>query len=241
MKNILLFLFTIIFLSNCQNYKPIKGNNIIGESVRTVPSFERVISEISGDVVINCTEGSAYSCVVKCETNIAPIILTDVAQNELVITYKDNANISTNQKIEINITCPTLISAKLLGSGNIDLKGHLLSKKFDCNQMGSGNINLENAAIENLRINLSGSGNINFKNSTAINSEYALKGSGNIDAQTSPTKFCKIKLEGSGVISSFVLDSLDAELNGSGIINYKGTPKAINKVNNGSGQIVNNE
>jgi Putative auto-transporter adhesin, head GIN domain len=237
MKKIIILLCCISTLFACKNYRSIKGNGEIIIQQREIVPFEKVLSEIAGDIIITCQAGEKYSCVIEAESNLVPLFETKVAQNELVITYKDNANVNATKPITIKITCPQLIGTKLLGSGNLTVNGTILSPKFDASQMGSGNIDLNNATIGALRVNLSGSGEITLKNCTSLNAEYALLGSGNINANGNATKTCKAKITGSGTIDAVVTDTLDAEITGSGDIDYEGNPTVINKTITGSGGI----
>jgi Putative auto-transporter adhesin, head GIN domain len=237
MKKIICALICFTLMGACKNYRSIKGNGTVTTQQRDIVPFEKVLSEIAGDVIITCQAGEKYACVIEAESNLIPLFETKVAQNELVITYKDNANINSTKPITIKITCPQLLGTKLLGSGNLTADGTVLSPKFDASQMGSGNIYVNNATIGALRLNLSGSGEITLKNCTSLNAEYALLGSGNINATGNATKICKAKLTGSGTIDAVVTDTIDAEITGSGDINYEGNAVVINKTITGSGEI----
>jgi hypothetical protein len=64
-----------------------------------------------------------------------------------------------------------------------------------------------------------------------------LSGSGNIDAADVMSQAVKASVAGSGTIKIWVNGSLDADVEGSGDVYYKGTPSSIHKSVTGSGSV----
>ena len=111
------------------------------------------------------------------------------------------------------------ISAKLIGSGDIDLSELSGTEKLTLLLTGSGDINCKTnrSDINNLSAELTGSGDINC---SGINSKNAI-----------------VKLVGSGDCTVNVESSLESYISGSGDIRYKGNPSITKKIS-GSGEVV---
>jgi len=68
-------------------------------------------------------------------------------------------------------------------------------------------------------------------------SSFSITGSGNIKAFDYLVQEVNCKIIGSGNIETLVINSLDANVVGSGDISYRGEPKSINRNITGSGKL----
>lgn len=189
------------------------SGNVISET-RNVSGFDSVMLEGSGDVTISF--GGSESVVVKADDNIVPLIETTVQNGRLVISTKNNTNITTRDGIHVAVTVKSLKGVSLKGSGDIkvtDLTG------------------------SNVTVELPGSGNITVTG-TADSVNISLAGSGNIYCDGLQARSATISLNGSGNINAYASENLQATLSGSGTIRYSGNPSQVNKSVTGSGMIT---
>ena len=102
--------------------------------------------------------------------------------------------------------------------------------------MGSGDVTLNNVEIGTLNTSIKGSGKLNVSGS--IDKHVCeIRGSGDLNALEAPTRELYIKIKGSGSARVHVLELLNAEITGSGKLEYKGDP-LLESVVTGSGVIL---
>jgi hypothetical protein len=212
-----LFLIAAFLFSACTvsigSKEIIQGSGVAASETRSAQGFTSV--ELAGSAEVRITFGEQESVVVEADENLLPYITTKVSQGSLVIGVKSNTNLSTNLGIRVHVTMKRLEKAHLTGSGSIDVTGMQANTvKFDL--PGSGNINASGLA-ETVNISLGGSGNILC---------------GDVQAGSAA-----IQLSGSGNITVFASESLEATIQGSGNIRYRGSPAKVDKSVPGSGTI----
>ncbi|NDW09511.1 GIN domain-containing protein [Dysgonomonas sp. 520] len=93
---------------------------------------------------------------------------------------------------------------------------------------GSGKIEMKDIKLGPVSASINGSGYIKMKGE-AESGRLLINGSGNIDANGLKLQVANCKINGSGNIKVRVAQRLDAALNGTGSIKYKGSPKTVNK------------
>lgn len=215
-KNIILLLIATIALFSCKK-QGLNGDGTIVTETRNVKNFYGV--SVSGSSKIFIIQGNTFDVQVKAYENLLPSLTTIVEDGTLKIAYKNNANIS-NDNSEITITMPSLTGLTIDGSGSINTKGQFIgADNFVINAFGSGTISVENGSANNLRVTISGSANVKTFNFPVQRAEVSVSGSGNAEINVSKT--------------------LNATINGSGNIYYKGTTESVTTKITGSGKVIN--
>lgn len=191
----------------------IQGSGRVADETRDLGDITSIVLQSSADVDV--TFGDAGSVVVEAEDNILPLIETKVQNGQLVISTRPNARISTTRPVRVRVITQSLDMISLRGSGNIkvsDLDG------------------------DALQIDLPGSGNITVTG--AVNKvEITLRGSGEIICSGLKAKAAAVQLPGSGNVTVYASESLDANIQGSGNIQYSGDPVTVHRNVTGSGNI----
>lgn len=217
MKRLLLlslFAFCTLLFS-CKKDK-ITGTGLIITEPREVANFYSVTVNGSSDVYIS--QGNNFEVKVKAYENLLPYLETKLQNGALLISYKNNSNIS-NDNSEIYITMPSLVALSTSGSGDINSSGNFLNAdNFSATISGSGNINIENSAANQFKGTISGSGNLNCFGLVA--------------------KAALITIGGSGNAKITVLQNLTASIKGSGNVYYKGATAVVQSEITGSGQVI---
>ena len=194
--------------------KKIQGSgNIISES-RELNNFTSII--LLGSIDVNIKTSESNNCVVVADDNLIPFIKTEVVNNNLQISI--NKNYSSIEGIEVNVNAPEYDEVSISGSGDINI------------------IDFKN---DNLSLNISGSGDItaNGEVQTLIAKR---SGSGDIISAELISKSATITINGSGDAKIWASDSIAAQINGSGDIEYSGNPINVKSKINGSGDIISN-
>jgi len=230
----------------------IDGNGHPSTETRTLPAFTRI--EVNGDFNVQVDTGSTAIVHITADENLLERIITDVTGDKLVIESRNGDCLNSTHPIEISVVTPPVNSIDLNGSGSIfnnglDAEELALrisgSGKIQCTQInansvtldleGSGNIECV-ADVKNLSSKIEGSGEIRIKGSS-LYSELKVIGSGRQRAGELNTDVCTAYISGSGIIDTYVNNSLDVTIIGSGIVNYFGNP-VITSYISGSGKIV---
>ena len=194
--------------------KKIKGSgNIISEN-RELTNFSSI--NLIGGIDVNIKFSDKYNCTVVSDENLIPYIKTEVVNNNLQISI--NKNYSSIEGIEVNVNAPEYDEVSISGSGDINI------------------IDFKN---DNLSLNISGSGDItaNGEVQTLI---AKISGSGDIISAELISKSATITINGSGEAKIWASDSISAQINGSGNIEYYGNPINVKSKINGSGDIISN-
>lgn len=217
MKKYFVFgLLSVCLLAASCKKDSIKGSGSIITEPRAVVDFYNI--SVSGSTNVFITQGTNFDVKVKAYENIVPYLETKVQNGTLFIGFKANSNVS-NDNSEVHITMPSLNSVSVSGSGNITSTGSFL---------GSGNF----------KATISGSGNIVLEGGTANNYQINISGSGSVKSFGMVSKQAVVSLTGSGNAELTVLQDLNATINGSGNVYYKGSPATVTSKITGSGQII---
>ena len=189
----------------------VRGSGTVISETRNVSGFDRVVLHGSGEVMIDVT--GTESITIEAEDNIMPLLSSDIGGGQLDLDVE--GRVSPTEPITYTITMKTLTSVEILGSGAVRAT------------------NIESPSVSVL---ISGSGNAEAKGTTG-DLEVQISGSGNYDGMDLVASSGIVVISGSGSALVNVTDELDAQISGSGIINYLGAPTVTESIT-GSGAIT---
>jgi len=231
-------LFLVGLISSCEKKNGIicyNGNNNLITEERSTSSFNAIQLSIGAE--INITQSPIYTVKITTSENLMKLIKTDVSGNTLYIGMKKKTCIRKQNDIKIAITLPQLKKIDISGSGDVTVRGKIVTDDLDIQISGSGNVEMDSLYASSCSVSISGSGNVTLAGSEIINNQtIKISGSGNINMFDLPAKKIDAKISGSGDIRIHCLDELIAKISGSGDIIYKGNP-LISVSNSGSGSI----
>ena len=192
----------------------VEGSGVHASQEREVQEFSAI--ELAGSAEFAVTVGEEQSVVVEADDNILPFIETNVRGHTLVVNTKAFTTLNPNLPIRVNVTVKSLDEASLSGSGDITIQG-IAAPTFKIELAGSGNITAEGTA-DSLTVSLNGSGNVACGDLMARSVTASIDGSGNVTVYTS--------------------GRLDATVQGSGTVEYRGDPAEVNQSVPGSGSVA---
>ena len=179
---------------------------------RNVSGFVEV--ELNGVGNLSIRQTGSESLTVEAEADVISTLATEVANDRLIIGPKPGTSIHTTEPINYRLTVKDLNSLKVSGSGNVDAEG---------------------ISTDELAVTISGAGNA--KTSGRADSQIIdISGSGDYRAVALESKEAKIYVGGSGSAIVNVSDELDAEVSGSGYVEYIGEP-TVNQEVSGAGRV----
>jgi len=158
---------------------------------------------------------------------------TLVGQNKFSVTSLD-LDVSGSGSMQIEANASGDIQADVSGSGSLDLKASC--KNYSGDVSGSGKIIVAAVITEKSDFSISGSGTIKASGS-AKETKVDITGSGELQAGDLEVGICRVRITGSGEVEINVKDDLDANISGSGTVNYKGNPNHVNGHSSGSGHV----
>jgi hypothetical protein len=222
---------------------------------RKVPAFDKL--EIGGSFDAVLRQGNETSVKIIAENIDTKKIRTETDGNTLKVSLENGNYHNIRIKVEVtyeslvalsksgsgDLTCESDLSSSngfdlsSNGSGNVKIKGTIKGGQVSIDRSGSGDMKLGGLQAETVHMNFSGSGNFDVDNGNAKTQTIHLNGSGNVSAYGLKTETCYAAISGSGDIEVNVSNSIDADITGSGNIEYTGNAEVKKIEVHGSGKI----
>jgi len=223
--------------SNESGSNGVQGNQQFSRDVRAVSSASALdIDKLNwADAKIDVRVGPAPSLVIEADSNLLPLIKSEVSGNTLRIW--SDSNLRRNSAIHIIYTTPRLNKIDITSGGRLVVSG------FDGDDLRlaqRGSIYSElSGKVDRLDIANNGSGTVNAVALASGNSDAVQNGSGRINLGQVRGERINVALNGSGNVSaSGAVQRLDANVNGSGNINFATLQSQVAYLTtNGSGDI----
>lgn len=176
--------------------------NYISVDVAGIEHFENIISNAPFDVEF--TQRDVQKVSVYGDPNQVNNVTVTLVGKTLYVGAQDNAPVS---HVKLVVTAPDLLCAIASGSGDIDVK-NLNNSKFTATVTGSGDIELTG---------------------TCDQAVYTINGSGDIDGEEFRVDHLEATVNGSGSIDCRCVDTLNANVVGSGEIEIHGPTRMVNR------------
>ncbi len=218
--------FSCSLITNCT-----EGEGIAIEKEISIEHFDKI--DLNGPYNVYLAQGEEQNVVVKTQPNLIDLINTDISRGKWKIDFKPC--VQSDEEISIYITLPELTHLLINGSGSIYTTQQFKANKLALEINGSGDMELA-IEVKELQTKIKGSGNLLISGITKKH-KIDVDGSGDIDAFELESAESDININGSGDVKVDVSYSLNAKVNGSGDVYYKGSVKEIQSKINGSGQL----
>ncbi|MCJ7581121.1 MAG: DUF2807 domain-containing protein [Candidatus Aminicenantes bacterium] len=227
-------MLAVAVLSSCNWLikETVRGSGIILDEIRQLSAFHSISMGISADLFF--TVEFAQSFRIVGDDNILQVVETTVKPDgTLEILSPKNFRPTTRVKIFVSMTEVRAFSL----SGDGTLLGQFPFAASDLILIVSGSGSMEmNVTVGQITSSISGSGSIRLSGNTAVHT-INISGSGSLSALDLDTVRSDIRISGSGECYVFVQQFLDADISGSGNVNYKGSPTITSNIS-GSGQLI---
>ena len=227
-----------------------KGSGAERTTTRQTAAFTRV--DLKGSMRVTVVVGRPRSVTISGDDNLIGNVRTKVEGETLAISNRHSYRSKIGLTVAIRV--PTLTAVELSGSGSIDVKdvqgasfaadlsgsGKITANgkaaRLDLDISGSGSARLDGLAAQEVRAELSGSGDIEAYGKTD-RLDVSIPGSGDVRFDRLVARDVRIDISGSGDVRVWAVDSLVADISGSGDIAYAGNPHQVSKDVSGSGEI----
>ena len=217
--------------------KAVEGNQQLSRDTRAIGNATTLdVGGLTGtNARIDVRVGPASSLVIEADSNLLPLIQSEVSGNTLRIW--SDANLRRASDIHIIYTTPHLLKISTLSGGRLVASGF---NGDDLTLVQHGSMKSElSGKVGRLDVANYGSGSINAAGLVSGNSDAVQNGSGRIHLGQVRGERVNVAVNGSGSISaSGSVQRLDANVNGSGDINLAPLSSDIAYLSsNGSGDI----
>ena len=196
------------------------ANGLVREN-REVGEFNGI--SLIGACKVVCTPGSKASVVVETPKQELEKLQTEVRNGILTISRKKIAGVrvlapNKKDRTTVYVTMPTLRSVKLVGSGDVIVKGKVENDdKLNVSLSGSGDIEFNDIDVKFSNFSLAGSGDIKTGNvKSRLLTEISLAGSGDIKVGNIETDNAKVSLAGSGDVYASQVKALNVSVSAVG-------------------------
>jgi len=190
----------------------VRGDGERATEVRAIDDFQAV--RVASSIDVEVSVGAATGLEVSGDSNVLQYVETDVSGGVLGVRL-ERGSYALRERLVVRITTPSLERLELTGSGDTDVRA------------------LDGST---LTVVSSGSGDLTLAGRVAT-LELDLCGSGDVAATDLVCRAVSIDSEGSGDVALGDVESLDAQMSGSGSVEYSGRPTILRTEVDGSGSV----
>ncbi len=237
MKNFKPFLL-ILAVSISINSSDLLAQKIIGDGnvtkeVRTIAPFDKI--QLDGVMSIFLKQDDVESITVESDKNLLPLIEAKVQNNKLIIGTRKDAGIKKSTKMNVYISFKNIDFLEMNGVGNVQSQNQLKLGELRIINSAVGNLNLD-LDCDNFTADINSVGSAKFSGKTR-NAVIDHNGVGSIKAFDLLVGILRIQSNGVGDSEVNSENEIYIDVNGVGIVSYKGnaTVKALNV--NGLGKV----
>jgi hypothetical protein len=189
----------------------VQGDGVIKREQRAVGTVQGL--EVGGSMLVDVRVGPATSLAVEADSNLLPLVRTDVVGDTLRISTSQS--IRSSNPVRIIYTVPRLTDLRAGGSGRVTVEG-LNGSPLAVRQGGSGNVRLA-GSVASFDAAVSGSGHLDAASMDSGSATLGISGSGRMDVGRVHGDYANVKLSGSGSVrAGGTVRALTVRTSGSG-------------------------
>lgn len=198
---------------------------------REVDAVTAVELKTGGDLVITIGEPAL---AITAGENVIDRLMSEIRDGVLVLDAQGPI-LGGLGEIDYALSMPALTDVRIYGSGEVavDFAGaDAVRVSID----GSGEIDAQNLEADSVDAGIRGSGDIELLGHTD-QMTISIDGSGEVHAFELKARTAAVTIRGSGEVELFATDSLDIDISGSGTVRHKGGAH-VNSSIAGSGEVI---
>lgn len=222
-----------VFNAVSEGWRPVTGNGNVVTEERDVSGFSAV--DLGGIGNLEIEIGDQETLRIEAEENLLPYLEVEVRGDTLWIGIRENTNLNPTRGIHYYLTVRELSGVNVSGLGSITAPP-LSASEFSTSISGSGNITLAGLEANGINAQISGLGDLTIEGGSVDALRLQISGSGNFEALELTSRLANVQISGLGSATLTVVDSLDAEISGSGTLRYAGNP-AVRENLSGLGKV----
>jgi putative autotransporter adhesin-like protein len=200
----------------------LKGSGTVVDESRAVDGFTAV--DLQGIGVLRISQGTAESLTVRTDDNLQPLITTEVRDGTLVIAIdtRDHSHGIAPTTLIYDLTVISLQALSVGGAAQVESQS-LATGDLRLDVDGAARIVFD--GLQATTLHVSSDGNSAFTLAGTVNAqEVEIAGAGEYRAKELASRTATIHISGAGHVTVRVAESLDASIDGTGVIEYAGSP-----------------
>ena len=203
---------------------------------------------MTDDIDVEFRQGPASTASIYGSDNLVDLVDVSVDNGVLTVKYAQPVRVRGERRLKVMLSGPELTRVNVQNDGEVDIEGTLNAKDLELHAMGLGDISADFVQADSVTLHATGRADIDVSNVTAQTLAAKAEGRGEIEASGSVTRatlenfgsgdidaddlradMVTAVVNGSGDVSCYAVKGLDAQVNGSGRVKYKGYPAALTK------------
>ncbi|MEK8053502.1 head GIN domain-containing protein [Ideonella sp. DXS22W] len=210
----------------------VEGNGEAATEQRSPGAFDTIQTQ---GFNVTVRQGATPSVSVQADRNLLPLLETVVdSGGTLQLRWKRGTSLKTVVRPLVQVTVTELRGLQVQGSGDVLAEG-LKQPRLRTQISGSGKVQLNDAAIDELALEVSGSGDV-IASGQATQLTVKIAGSGDVKAPQLRADDVRVSIAGSGSADVQAQRKLDIAIAGSGDVRHTGSATVQTKVA-GSGSV----
>lgn len=234
---ITLLILTLLTTTSCivEGITGVKGNrNVISEDRNISSDFNRI--KVQQGISLYLTQANSTEITVEADENILDLLITEVKNNELKIYFDKKVYKAKARKVYL--TTKNISEIRTSSGASVKTENTIQSKTLVLDSSSGSSIKAKVNADE-IESSTSSGANIDIYGETNKLSARASSGS-SIDADDLVALDVSAKVSSGANIDVHVKEYLTAKASSGGDIDYKGSPKKINKNTSSGGSVSGN-
>lgn len=220
-KHIILSLWMLCSLPLvAQPFKQVKGNGVVTTNERDVNANFHAIHASNG-INVYLNSGDKASLKVETDENLHEVIVTEISRGTLKITT--DKNISKSTKRNVYVTYVSLDKLYAESGADIENKDILKAQNLELVCKSGGDIDIE-VLSEHITASASSGGDIDLKGKS-ININANASSGAEVDAKYLEVLHADVKASSGGNIKVNTKETLKANTDSGGSVEYYGAPK----------------
>lgn len=236
MRKYFWLIIALPLLGSCRHFwgKRVHGNGDIKTEERTVSSFKNL--EVSSSFNVYITQGDLKPVKIEGDENLMQYIEVLQEGDRLIIRNRTGYDLEGSGDLSVHVSAPVFNSISLSGAGDIKGENKIAgSENLELDLSGAGDINME-IDVPKFKAEISGAGSMYIKGQTK-DVDLGVSGVGSAHCFDLQAENTKVDVSGVGSAEVFASVKLDAQVNGVGSVNYKGSPTNVSQHVSGVGSI----
>ena len=228
----LLFIATVSTSCMIEGFNSVNGNrNVITEERNIREDFDRI--RVGQGIRVYISQDSKTSVVVQADENLHDLIETEVSGGVLKIS--STRNIRRAKAKKVYITTATINGIKATSGSDVITENAINAETFDISTSSGAFAKVEVHA-ETVNSSSSSGADLKITGSANYHSSNASSGS-SIKAYGLESKNVSVKVSSGANIDVYASESIKAKASSGGDIDYKGSPKSIDRKRSSGGSI----
>lgn len=219
----------------CDCFK--SSGNTISEQ-RNITGFNSI--QVNDNIDLSITPGRDFKVKVAAGKNLIEKVTTELDGNTLILSNKNKCNWvrSFKNEYKVEVEMPSVDHVMTYSSGDIDFLDTVKIETFNFDVYGGAGVYNLLLHASDAHVNIhTGPGDVNAKGWIGVNYLY-YNGYGKINFSDVETGYTFMENKGNNDIHIWVTKELEAKINYSGNIYYRGNPYKIILTGTGSGKLI---